>query len=123
MSCINVDITAIPPISVDATAIPSISVNATPIGNPIVCSITYKNLLAYIKDISKSIRVFIKRTTEPLKVRVATICGVNNEVILRFDYDKLTWLDDDNREGVIKYNILTASSDWSLEEIIIEELL
>lgn len=123
MSCINVDITAIPPISVDATAIPSISVNATPIGNPIVCSITYKNLLAYIKDISESIRVFIKRTTEPLKVRVATICGVNNEVILRFDYDKLTWLDDDNREGVIKYNILTASSDWSLEEIIIEELL
>lgn len=123
MSCINVDITAIPPISVDATAIPSINVNATPIGNPIVCSITYKNLLAYIKDISESIRVFIKRTTEPLKVRVATICGVNNEVILRFDYDKLTWLDDDNREGVIKYNILTASSDWSLEEIIIEELL
>lgn len=123
MSCINVDITAIPPISVDATVIPSISVNATPIGNPIVCSITYKNLLAYIKDISESIRVFIKRTTEPLKVRVATICGVNNEVILRFDYDKLTWLDDDNREGVIKYNILTASSDWSLEEIIIEELL
>ena len=123
MSCINVDITAIPPISVDATAIPSISVNATPIGNPIVCSITYKNLLAYIKDISESIRVFIKRTTEPLKVRVATICGVNNEVTLRFDYDKLTWLDDDNREGVIKYNILTASSDWSLEEIIIEELL
>lgn len=123
MSCINVDLTAIPPISVDATVIPSISVNATPIGNPIVCSITYKNLLAYIKDISESIRVFIKRTTEPLKVRVATICGVNNEVILRFDYDKLTWLDDDNREGVIKYNILTASSDWSLEEIIIEELL
>lgn len=123
MSCINVDITAIPPISVDATVIPSISVNATPIGNPIVCSITYKNLLAYIKDISESIRVFIKRTTEPLKVRVATICGVNNEVILRFDYDKLTWLDDDNREGVIKYNILTASSDWSLEEIIIEEIL
>ena len=123
MSCINVDITAIPPISVDATVIPSISVNATPIGNPIVCSITYKNLLTYIKDISESIRVFIKRTTEPLKVRVATICGVNNEVILRFDYDKLTWLDDDNREGVIKYNILTASSDWSLEEIIIEELL
>ena len=123
MSCINVDITAIPPISVDVTAIPSISVNATPIGNPIVCSITYKNLLAYIKDISESIRVFIKRTTEPLKVRVATICGVNNEVILRFDYDKLTWLDDDNKEGVIKYNILTASSDWSLEEIIIEELL
>ena len=80
MSCINVDITAIPPISVDATVIPSISVNATPIGNPIVCSITYKNLLAYIKDISESIRVFIKRTTEPLKVRVATICGVNNEV-------------------------------------------
>lgn len=123
MSCINVDITAIPPISVDATVIPSISVNATPIGNPIVCSITYKNLLAYIKDISESIRVFIKRTTEPLNVRVATICGVNNDVILRFDYDKLTWLDDDNREGVIKYNILTASSDWSLEEVIIEELL
>lgn len=123
MGCLNINISSIPPISVDVTAIPSISVNATPIGNPIACSITYKNLLAYIKNISESIRVFIKRTTEPLKVRVATICDVNNEVILRFDYDKLTWLDDDNREGVIKYNILTASSDWSLEEVIIEELL
>lgn len=123
MGCLNINISSIPPISVDVTAIPSISVNATPIGNPIACSITYKNLLAYIKDISGSIRVFINRTTEPLKVRVATICGVNNEVILRFDYDKLTWLDEDNKEGVIKYNILTVSSDWSLEEIIIEELL
>lgn len=101
MSCLKVKITAIPPISVDVTAIPSITVNATPIGNPIVCSITYK----------------------PLQVRVATICGVNSDVVLRFDYDKLTWMDDDNREGVIKYNILTASSDWSLEEVIIEELL
>jgi hypothetical protein len=123
MSCINVDIKAIPPISANVTVIPSISVNATPIDNPIVCSITYKNFLAYIKDISESIRVFIKKTTKPLQVRVTTICGVNSDVVLRFDYDKLTWLDDDNREGVIKYNILTASSDWSLEEIIIEELL
>lgn len=123
MGCLNINISATPPISVDTTAILSISVNATPIGNPIVCSITYKNLLAYVKNISDRVRVFIKRPTEPLKVRVATICGVNNEVILRFDYDRLTWLDEDNREGVIKYNILTASSDWSLEEVIIEELL
>ena len=88
MSCINVDITAIPPISVDATAIPSISVNATPIGNPIVCSITYKNLLAYIKDISESIRVFIKRTTKPLQVRVTTICELN---LLRSCFSSGKW--------------------------------
>lgn len=113
MSCINVNI----------TAIPSASVSVTPIGQPMVCNITCENFLAYIKDISESIKVFVKSATEPLKVRVATICDISTEAVIRFDYDKLTWVDDDNREGVIKYNILTASSDWSLEELIIEELL
>lgn len=42
---------------------------------------------------------------------------------LRWTFDKLQWIGDDNNEGVIKYNTLTSSGKWELEEVIIEELL
>ena len=114
MSCINVNV---------ALASEPLRVNVTPIGNPLEVDISCLNWFVRVEDVSPKANVNVILLTKPLQVRVATICGVNSDVVLRFDYDRLTWLDDDNREGVIKYNILTASSDWSLEEVIIEELL
>lgn len=40
-----------------------------------------------------------------------------------FHQDRLVWGSSDNRVGVIKYNTLTASGDWNLSEVTIEELL
>lgn len=114
MSCISVNV---------ALASEPLRVNVTPIGSPLEVDISCLNWFVRVEDVSPKANVKVILLTKPLQVRVATICGVNSDVVLRFDYDKLTWLDDDNREGVIKYNILTASSDWSLEEVIIEELL
>ena len=42
---------------------------------------------------------------------------------VRFALDTLQWIGVDNNVGVVKYNTLFASSDWSLEEIEIEEIL
>ena len=58
-----------------------------------------------------------------VKVRVAMICDVGEDVVLRFDREKLTWEGTENNINVTKYNILIASEDWSLGELIIEELL
>ena len=57
-----------------------------------------------------------------LKASVGLICSINGEAVIQFAYDKLTWNStDENQIGITKYNLLTASGDWVLEEI--EELL
>lgn len=54
-------------------------------------------------------------------VSVGLICSINNEQIIRFEKDTLSWSKEENQVGITKYNLLTASGDWILEEI--EELL
>lgn len=58
-----------------------------------------------------------------IKVRVATICDVSNDVVLRWEQDKLVWSGGENNRNVTKYNVLIASDEWKLEELMIEELL
>lgn len=59
-----------------------------------------------------------------LKVSCGIVCNVNNsEYIIRFEKATLFWNASDNRVGTTKYNTLVASGDWTLEEIVIEELL
>lgn len=67
--------------------------------------------------------VDVRDVTSHLNVDFGIVCTVAGDYILRFEKAILTWNGADNREGVIKYNTLTASGAWSLEEIEIEELL
>lgn len=58
-----------------------------------------------------------------VKVRVAMICDVGEDVVLRWEQDKLVWSGGENNRNVTKYNVLIASDEWKLEELMIEELL
>lgn len=66
---------------------------------------------------------YVGRLDVPIEVTCSIICDVGIGEFVRFALSSLQWLDDDNREGVTKYNTLTASGDWSIEDIEIEELL
>ena len=57
-----------------------------------------------------------------LDITCFRICTIS-DTFIRFKENILAWYGDDNNEGVIKYNTITASEGWSLEEIEIEELL
>ena len=55
-------------------------------------------------------------------VKVGIICSINNIPIpspdITFKYDKITWDEKDNYAGAIKYNLLTASGEWRIEELL-----
>lgn len=51
------------------------------------------------------------------------VCSIPEELAIRFAKSNLTWEGETNNEGVILYNTLIATGDWSLEELKIEELL
>lgn len=59
---------------------------------------------------------------KPLTIECFRVCTIPSTFI-RFKDNLLSWYGTDNNEGVIKYNILTASGEWSLEEVEVEELL
>lgn len=63
------------------------------------------------------------RTHEPLRAKVGIVCSMPEELVIRFAKDKLVWEGETNNDGVILYNTLISTGDWSLEEIHIEELL
>lgn len=68
-------------------------------------------------------RVSAKRIGGELKVTCGIVCSINADFYIRFKDDKVVWYGNDNNEGIVKYNTLIASGDWSLEEVEIEELL
>lgn len=63
------------------------------------------------------------RLDAPIEVTCSIICDIGVGEFIRFALSTLQWVGDDNAEGVVKYNKLTASGDWSLEEVEIEEML
>ena len=65
----------------------------------------------------------ISRSGKGLSAKVGLVCSIPEELAIRFAKDKLVWEGDTNNEGVIMYNTLIATDEWSLEEIFIEELL
>lgn len=85
--------------------------------------ITFEHLQGLVSMVSKPIMGLINITNRPAigELRVGVICSVNGEEVLRFEQEKLVWDREDNVVGITKYNLLTASGDWVLEEI--EELL
>lgn len=64
-----------------------------------------------------------QRVDVPIEVTCSIICDIGVGEFIRFALSTLQWIGDDNAEGVVKYNKLTASGDWSLEEVEIEEML
>lgn len=60
-------------------------------------------------------------TCSRLDINIGIICSINGEAVLKFEKDILSWNEDENVIGVTKYNLITASNGWILEEI--EELL
>jgi hypothetical protein len=63
------------------------------------------------------------RHGDGLRGSLSMVCSVNKDAYIRFKDGFITWYGTDNNDGVIKYNTLIASGDWSLEEVEIEELL
>lgn len=55
-------------------------------------------------------------------VKVGIICSINNIPTpmpgITFKYDTLTWDEYENYAGATKYNLLTASGVWELEELL-----
>lgn len=56
-------------------------------------------------------------------VESSIACVVSESSEIYFAQPLLVWKMGENKVGVIKYNTLTASGRWTLEEIEIEELL
>lgn len=69
-----------------------------------------------IKRTTHPLQCILMNTTQHLHAKVGIVCSVNNEVILRFAEDKLTW--DYTEQGIIKYNLLISSGIWELEELL-----
>ena len=70
-----------------------------------------------------SLRGETARHGEVLRAKVGLVCSIPEELAIRFAKDNLIWEGETNNEGVVLYNTLVATGEWSLEEITIEELL
>lgn len=82
-----------------------------------------ESVVASVRRIDAPIYAKSMRLDAPIEVACSIICDIGVSEFIRFALSSLQWVDDDNAEGVVKYNRLTASGDWSLEEVEIEEML
>lgn len=115
MSCLIVDITLhISPLCVALSHQDLIVADVVNPLAPIIAGITRRDGMPTVE---------LRDMTSRLAVDFGIVCTVGGDYLLRFEQAVLTWKEDENREGVVKYNTLIASGDWSLEEIEIEELL
>lgn len=60
---------------------------------------------------------------EKLRAKVGIVCSIPEELAIQFAKNKLVWEGATNNDGVVLYNTLISTGEWSLEEITIEELL
>lgn len=103
------------PIEVVTTRIdPLIEVVAHRLDESVVASVSRMDAPIFAKSI---------RLDAPIEATCSIICDIGVGEFIRFALSTLQWVGDDNAEGVVKYNKLTASGDWSLEEVEIEEML
>lgn len=113
MSCLSGNIRV-----VDASVYGKMTaVDATVVGH-----IECETLTASIAPIGTAMRGCIA-VNAGLAGTIGEVCLANGDYVIRWAKPLLEWAGDDNREGVVKYNELTSSHDWVLEEVIIEELL
>ena len=76
-----------------------------------------------IDSLDLPVSLSVKPVNEDLVISCSIVCTSSNNPFIRFKESLLSWYGRDNNEGVIKYNTLTASGKWTLEEVEIEELL
>lgn len=111
-----------------------LTVELNRVSSPLVACISKVNSLGVTiekssKDLALEIfrhpglGVSISRQKEPLQVTLGVVCSVPEELILHFVKNKLVWEGETNKEGVVKYNTLIATGEWSLEQVVFEELL
>ena len=89
---------------------------------PIVGGISFPMPKAQIALVGTALRGCIA-VNAGLAGTIGEVCLANGDYVIRWAKPLLEWAGEDNREGVVKYNELTSSHDWVLEEVIIEELL
>lgn len=92
------------------------------VGAPIVGGISFQMPKAQIAPVDTALRGCIA-VNAGLAGTISEVCLANGDYVIRWAKPLLEWAGEDNREGVVKYNELTSSHDWALEEVIIEELL
>ena len=61
------------------------------------------------------------RIGKGLEVSCGLVCSINSQDRVLWAKDCLVWIDTE--VGVVKYNMLTATKEWSLSEVTIEDLL
>lgn len=114
-SCLSVDIRKAS-ISLDA--------NISKIGDVLSLDVTKLDGIEAVASLyAPCIKPMVFEMGVHLDVSCSIICNVGVGEFIRFALSVLQWVGDDNAEGVVKYNKLTASGDWSLEEVEIEEML
>lgn len=78
-------------------------------------------LNVYAERIGERLKVSPIRIGNGLQVSCGMVCTVNKADRILWAKDGLVWVNPE--VGIVKYNHLTATGDWSLSEITIEELL
>lgn len=73
-----------------------------------------------LNRIGSGISIHAKRVGGML-VTCGLVCTVNSKDKILWSDKYLVWLN--NEVGVLKYNSLISTKDWTLEEVNIEELL
>lgn len=75
------------------------------------------------EKIGEDLMINIINISPVINVTYGITCSISNIKVIKFNHANLVWEGDLNKEGVILYNTLISTDDWSLEEIEIEELL
>jgi len=71
--------------------------------------------------VGQGLQVSAGRIGSGLKVSCGLVCSVNSQDRILWAKDCLVWIDTE--VGTVKCNMLTATKNWSLSEVTIEELL
>lgn len=78
-------------------------------------------LNVHTERIGEGLKADVKRVGNGLEVSCGLVCSVGSNMKILWSNEYLSWLNSEI--GVVKYNHLTATGDWSLAEVEIEELL
>ena len=80
---------------------------------------------ALIKAVVKVQQRVVASTSvgERVQAKVGMICSIPEKFVIFFTKKGLRWEGETNQEGVILYNTLAVTGEWSMEEIEYEELL
>lgn len=120
MACINVKVNPL-------ISIPNLQVEFK--NNPISsnCNLVDTIILTNIAKEYDNLVLDYTRYHTDLEFIYGMICIINPELrpYIKWENDKLVWVDDENKDGFVKYNILFANKEWNLEEfneMIIEEI-